>query len=95
MQVRLYQSGAEYWLGSRSISGGEGQVQPVLGPLASDGLRFEPRAANGSPAGTPADARMIALTLRGVTAGAIAGGMGAPAIMADSLAVAVELRNVQ
>ena len=85
VQLRLYQSGGRYWLGSRSVSGGESQVQPLLGPLAPDGLRLRFLDAGGLPASAPAAVRLVGLTVRGVTAGAIA----------ESLAADIELRNAQ
>jgi hypothetical protein len=32
MELRLYSSGGKFWLGARSVSGGEISLQPVLGP---------------------------------------------------------------
>lgn len=96
MQVRLYQSGGQYWLGSRSVSGGEGQVQPVLGPLAADGLRFRFLDAGGLPTTRPAEVRLIGLTIRGVTDGAIATAASAgPMTVAESLGTDIWLRNAQ
>ena len=36
MQIKLYQSQGNYWLGARSVSAGE-VIQPVLGPLDTNG----------------------------------------------------------
>ena len=95
MQLRLYQSGGQYWIGMRSLSGGEAQVQPAVGPLAADGLRLSYRTAAGTLATAPADVRFIGLTIRGVSDGAVVGLTGQVAIAADSLAGAVELRNAE
>lgn len=95
MEVRLYQSGGQYWLGSRSISGGETQVQPALGPLAVNGLGLEPLTADGSPALTPSAVRMVDMLLRGVTDGAVAEGVGSPGVLLDSLTGAAEFRNAR
>jgi len=96
MEERLYQSGAQYWLGSRSVSGGEGQVQPVLGPLAADGIRFRFFDAAGAPTSQPSEVRLIGLTVRGVTDGAIVTPTAlGPAVVAESLSADIELRNVQ
>ena len=96
MQVRLYQSGGQDWLGSRSVSGGESQVQPVLGPLAADGLRFRFLDASGLPTTLPAEVRLVGLTVRGVTDGAIATPASAgPTVVAESLGTDIWLRNAQ
>jgi hypothetical protein len=51
MQIKLYQSQGNYWLGARSVSAGE-VIQPVLGPLDNNGLSFAFRdSAGGSPGG--------------------------------------------
>jgi type II secretory pathway pseudopilin PulG len=95
MQLRLYQSGGQYWIGMRSLSGGEAQVQPAVGPLAADGLRLSYRTAAGTLATAPADVRFIGLTIRGVSDGAVVELTGQVAFAADSLAGAVELRNAE
>ena len=96
MEERLYQSGGQYWLGSRSVSGGEGQVQPVLGPLAADGIRFSYLAAAGAPTSQASEVRLIGLTVRGVSDGAIVTPTApGPAVVAESLSAEIELRNVQ
>jgi hypothetical protein len=96
MEERLYQSGGQYWLGSRSVSGGEGQVQPVLGPLAADGIRFRFLDSAGASTVQPSEVRLIGLTVRGVSDGAIVTPTSpGPAVVADSLSADIELRNVQ
>jgi prepilin-type N-terminal cleavage/methylation domain-containing protein len=96
VQLRLYQSAGQYWLGSQSLSGGESQVQPLLGPLAPDGLRLRFLDAGGLPTAAPAEVRLVSLTVRGVTDGAIATGYTTgPAVVAESLAADIELRNAQ
>ena len=96
VQLRLYQSGGQYWLGSQSLSGGEAQVQPLLGPLAPDGLRLRFVDAGGLPTTAPAEVRLIGLTVRGVTDVPIATARATgPVLVADSLAADIELRNAQ
>lgn len=96
MQARLYQSGGQYWLGSRSVSGGESQVQPVIGPLAPDGIRFRYLDSGGVPTSLPAAVRLIGLTVRGVSDRAIVTPTAqGPVMVADSLSADIELRNVQ
>ena len=93
VQVRLYASGGQYWLGSRSVSGGEAQGEPIRGRLSGDGLRRTFLTAGGVPAAAPAEVTMVGLMVRGVTDGAINDGSGIPAVMTDSLRGGVELRN--
>lgn len=40
MTAKLYRSLGDWWLGARSVSGGEG-LQPVTGPFERDGVRFQ------------------------------------------------------
>ena len=95
VQLRLYQSGGQYWLGSQSISGGEAQIQPALGPLAADGVRLAYARADGSSTANPADVAFVRLTLRGLTDGAVRAVGGALAVAADSATTSVTLRNAE
>jgi hypothetical protein len=95
MQLRLYQSGGQYWLGSRSVSGGEAQVQPALGPLASAGLRLAYARADGSTTANPTEVAFIRLVLQALTDGAVRGVAGALAVAGDSIAASVGLRNAE
>ena len=95
MELRLYQSGGQYWLGSRSVSGGEAQIQPALGPLAPDGLRLAYARADGGATASPAEVAFVRLVLRGLTDGAVRGAGGALAVGRDSLTASVELRNAE
>lgn len=94
MQLKLYQSGGDHWLGARSVSAGE-TIQPLIGPLEAHGLTLAYRDSLESPAGTPEDVRSIEITLRGLSAGAIrsGAGYGAPGRRRDSLRTRVRLRN--
>ena len=38
--IGLYASGGEWWLGAQSLGVSEASMQPVLGPLTSDGVSF-------------------------------------------------------
>ena len=62
MQVRLYRSMGEWWLGARSASGGEG-LQPVTGPLAVGGLEMTYLDSAGSPTAVPASVRALQVLL--------------------------------
>jgi prepilin-type N-terminal cleavage/methylation domain-containing protein len=96
IEERLYQSGGQYWLGSRSVSGGEATVQPVIGPLKADGIRLRYLNGAGSPTSMPSEVRLIGLTVHGVSDGPIVtpGALG-PAVVTESLTADIELRNVQ
>jgi hypothetical protein len=66
MELRLYQSSGEWWLGARSVSAAEA-IQPVIGPLAGDdGLRLEYLDGAGLRTLVPAAVRSIIVTLRGI-----------------------------
>ena len=88
----------ENWLGARSISGGDGALQPVLGPLAPNGVNFTywPGVANsGSPTTTASAVRTIQLTLIGRTENIVAAGAGTTAWQraVDTLITDIRLRN--
>jgi len=95
MQLRLYTSGGQYWVGSRSVSAGEAQVQPALGPLASDGLRLVFARADGATTANPAEVAFIRFTLKGLTDGAIGSTGSRLAVLGDSITGDVELRNAE
>ncbi len=63
MELRSYQSGAEWWLGLRSLGAAE-TVQPVLGPLAPGGLVFRVLDSMGNDAGVLPDVRQLEILLR-------------------------------
>lgn len=93
MQVRLYQSGGDYWLGARSVSAGE-TIQPLMGPLTSRGLELSYRDSAGGVATVAENIRSIGITLRAL--GSVAtrrGGTGVASRITDSLVTTVSLRN--
>jgi len=94
MQIKLYQSGGEYWLGARSVSAGE-TIQPLAGPLTSHGLALSYRDSVGGPASGAESIRSIGITLRALSSTATrrSGGAGVPTRITDSLITAVALRN--
>ena len=94
MQARLYQSGSDYWLGARSVSAGEA-IQPVTGPLASDGMRLSYLDSTGAAATQAGNVRSIGIIVRALSSVPIraSGGWGPLARRADSLATLVALRN--
>jgi prepilin-type N-terminal cleavage/methylation domain-containing protein len=91
MELKLYQSGGEWWLGARSVSAGE-VIQPVIGPLAgNDGLRLEYLDRVGMRTNDPASVRSIIATLHGINNQALGGSEVAP--MEEELVTQVTLRN--
>jgi prepilin-type N-terminal cleavage/methylation domain-containing protein len=91
MELRLYQSGGEWWLGARSVSAGEA-IQPVVGPLVgSGGLRLEYRNAAGMQTSNPAAVRSVVATLRGINNQPLGAPAGPP--LEEELVTQVTLRN--
>jgi hypothetical protein len=94
MELRRYSSGGSWWLGLRSVSGGEG-IQPAAGPLSGGGATFLYRDDSGGPAVTPAGTRSVLLRLIGDSktetgAGAAARG---DRPRSDSLELVIALRG--
>lgn len=86
--------GGHTWLGARSVSGGQALLQPVLGPLETNGFGLEYFDAAGVATTAMADVRQLRVTLRGSTENAISRGLGdAPALVRDTLVATVTLRN--
>jgi prepilin-type N-terminal cleavage/methylation domain-containing protein len=86
------------YLGMRSISANDPQLQPVIGPLADNGgatpgLAFEYRDANDNVTAVLANVRVIRLTLRGITDEAVYGRSSYATIDTLSLTTRVALRN--
>ena len=94
MQVKLYQSGGEYWVGARSVSAGE-TIQPLTGPLTSNGLELSYRDSLGGLPTTADQIRSIGIVLRATSSLPVrsSGGFRAPARLIDSLVATVTLRN--
>lgn len=93
MQLKLYQSEGSWWLGARSVSGGEA-MQPVVGPLAEgNGFLLDYLDGRGAPTADLSAIKSIRFTVRGVSAEAVRSG-GAEAVRAeDGLTTQVTLRN--
>jgi prepilin-type N-terminal cleavage/methylation domain-containing protein len=81
MELRLYQSAGQSWLGMRAIGSGEA-IQPLAGPLTSDGLQLELLDAGGRVTSDPTAVQSIRALVRGVAEG-----------LTDSLETEVALRN--
>jgi hypothetical protein len=94
MELGPVTSGGHTWLGARSVSGGQALLQPVLGPLETNGFGLEYFDAAGLATTAMADVRQLRVTLRGSTENAISRGLGdAPALVRDTLVATVTLRN--
>jgi hypothetical protein len=81
MQLRLYRSQGEWWLGARSQNAGE-VIQPVTGPFAERGFRLTYRDAEGREVLEPALVRQLELHV-------------APARLGDSARLVIQPRNLQ
>jgi type II secretory pathway pseudopilin PulG len=94
MQVRLYSSSGDYWLGARSVSGQE-LIQPFAGPFPVHGVTLSYFDSLGLPATSASSVRAIDLRLRGLSSSPIrtGAGMGLPQRIADSLFTRLTLRN--
>ncbi len=94
MQLQLYASGGQSWLGARSVSAGEATLQPVLGPLeATNGLQLDYLDANGTATAVPTAIRSINVTIRGLTDKTISRGTDALHVAKDTLVSRIRLRN--
>ena len=95
MQMALLAQDSKFWLGARSVSGGETDLQPVLGPLRSNGLQISYLAANGSATTVTTQVRTIDVTIRGLAQHASSGGTGTTVLglQQDSLVTRIRLRN--
>lgn len=89
MELRLYQSEGQSWLGARSVSAGEA-IQPLLGPLASDGFRLEYLDASGIATADRSRIKSIRAGLRGTSG---EGGTGPNAPVEEELITQITLRN--
>lgn len=94
MQIKLYQSGGDYWLGARSVSAGE-TIQPLIGPLTRNGLELSYQDSLGGAPATAGQIRSVGITLRATSSVPLrsGGGFRPPARMIDSLITTVALRN--
>lgn len=93
MELRVYLSGGERWLGLRSVTAGE-TIQPVAGPLAS-AAPFRFQDASGAPVAGPAEVRQLRVDLAALSAMASAAGTASRSDRAreDTLAASIGLRG--
>jgi hypothetical protein len=95
MQLRLYRVAPSWWLGARSVSGGE-TIQPVLGPLEPGGLRLAYFDSAGVPTSQADSVRSVRVTLVGLSARAVRHNSDAPlSLLRDSAGGWLPLRNLQ
>jgi prepilin-type N-terminal cleavage/methylation domain-containing protein len=95
MELRLYRSEGEFWLGARSVSGGE-NIQPLVGPLIQgNGLLLEYLDRFGGRTGDLTAVAGIGLTVRGISQGVVnaSGDQGTLARIQEELVTQVVLRN--
>jgi hypothetical protein len=95
MELRLYRSDGESWLGARSVSSGE-NIQPMLGPLMPvNGLQLEYLDGLGGPTSDVTAVKSVRITVRGISQGAVNGtGDQSPlARLEEALVTQVVLRN--
>jgi prepilin-type N-terminal cleavage/methylation domain-containing protein len=90
---KFYASAGRTWLGSYSKSP-LGAIQPILGPLAASGSRFEYLDSTGTATGTVAAVRTMRITMVAESDKAISSGpTGALQTQVDSMITLVALRN--
>jgi hypothetical protein len=94
MEIGELVQGGETWLGGRSISASQ-PFQPVLGPLAPNGVQFGFRTALGATTTNPLTVRVVQLTLIGITDHIVMAGAGATPGIRDTeqLVTTIQLRN--
>jgi prepilin-type N-terminal cleavage/methylation domain-containing protein len=94
LQLKLYRSEGESWLGARSVSAGEA-VQPVVGPLTDgNGFRLEYLDGANVPTQDLATIKSIRVTVRGISEDIVPVGGGAVLRVEEELINQVALRNV-
>jgi prepilin-type N-terminal cleavage/methylation domain-containing protein len=95
MELRTVMQGAQYWLGARSVSGGETTVTPVAGPVLATGVRFAYLDSLGAVTTVAGQIRSIRISLYGESERAVRN-VGSPTGLRpiqDSLITTVTLRN--
>ncbi|HEX9165752.1 MAG TPA: hypothetical protein VF862_07555 [Gemmatimonadales bacterium] len=94
MELRLYVSGADSWLGLRSVSSGEA-IQPVAGAFRASAIPFTYLDASGTPTTDPHLVRRVRAVFHGITRAEGAAGAGARADLTrrDSVETVVALRG--
>lgn len=94
--LELYQStGDRWWLGHKTANraGAWTTMQPILGPLASGGLRLSPLDSLGNPVGTTTGIASIKVVVAAESRQRARGGTGTIDFLRDSLVTQVAVRN--
>lgn len=94
MELSLYESGGQRWLGMRSVSAGAA-LQPLLGPLAAaNGIRFTYLDANGAVTAVNASIKSIVVSVNGVSSLKVStSGNTNNAYLSEAITTQVALRN--
>ncbi len=95
-RILLYSgSDGRFWAGLRELRPGTGWTitQPIFGPLAEDGLRFEYFDAGGSVTNDPSKVARITVRIVGVGYSAARSAPDRTLPVSDSLVIHVGLRN--
>jgi prepilin-type N-terminal cleavage/methylation domain-containing protein len=91
MELKLYRSDADWWLGARSVATGEA-IQPLAGPLAGgDGLLLEYLDQAGASTTTPSAVKSVVVSVRVITEHVVSRADGQP--LEEQLTSQVTLRN--
>ncbi|MFQ6045147.1 MAG: PilW family protein [Gemmatimonadales bacterium] len=97
MKLRSYTDArGDWWLGqqTRDASGSWGSLEPVLGPLAPNGLQFAYYDEIGAVTTVPANVARVQITVIGITSAPVSRGGGAGrGYILDTLVAQVALRN--
>jgi prepilin-type N-terminal cleavage/methylation domain-containing protein len=98
MELSLYTSGGQSWLGAQSISGGELAPQPLLGPLVGGtglALSYVDNSNVVTTTAVPGDVKAIRLTVVGLSNQAVSGygGSSQTRVVRDTVTTQVSLRN--
>jgi len=96
-QLLLYHDSRRvYWLGWKEWRLGSGWsiTQPVLGPLAPAGLRFDYLDSSGRATNSPSHVAVIALKVVAQSSGRAVAVARANGVVTDSVTTSVALRNV-
>jgi prepilin-type N-terminal cleavage/methylation domain-containing protein len=93
VKYQLYQAADGFWyIGLQP--GGQGALQPLIGPVLANGLTFTYYDVNGNVTATRAQVARVDITVRARSQNPVRGGGQAPAaVMVDSITTSVALRN--
>jgi prepilin-type N-terminal cleavage/methylation domain-containing protein len=98
MELSLYTSGGQSWLGAQSISGGDLAPQPLLGPLVGGtglALSYVDNSNVVTTTAVPGNVKAIRLTVVGLSNQPVSGygGSSQTSVVRDTVTTQVSLRN--